>query len=320
MADYILLNFNLKVILAFLPELVFLNLALIFVTIRVFAPAFGVTWFDGSERLAQSDLRFTRIARYMVAGLLFFYVSCGALCLIEDHSDRWALLSDQFMFDWPLLLIKVAILAAFYAVLAASEAYVFLPAGRKFGYEFLLISLVAVTGSLLLASSFDFLSLYLALEMQALAFYVLAGYKTNSEFSAEAAIKYFIIGAFGSILLLLGVSFIYGATGVTNFFQLGCFLAAAYSEFYSNTSLLLGLFLFLAAVLLKLGLAPLHFWLPDAYQGAPLPVTLLFSTVPKISFFFVLVRALVVPGSCLIERWNHVTGSFDFMAVGFFSR
>jgi len=155
-------------------------------------------------------------------------------------------------------------------------------------FEYYILLLLSLLGILLIISSTDLLSFYLALELQSLCFYTLANFKKNSSFSTESGLKYFIIGAFSTGLFLLGCSFIYGFTGSTNFFFLRDLFG--FTENVSFFSVYVGFFLISVGFLFKLGCAPFHFWVCDVYEGAPLVVTVFFSTAPKIALIVSFIR------------------------------
>ena len=163
-------------------------------------------------------------------------------------------------------------------------------------YEYFILILFSVFGLLCFIGSFDLISMYISLEVQSLAFYILATLRRDSAFSTEAGLKYFILGAFSSGILLLGISFIYGAVGTTNFENLGKlfigfdFLNFSNDIFCINNRIILGIILIFTGILFKLTAAPFHMWAPDVYEGSPYSVTVLFSVVPKIGLFGVAVK------------------------------
>jgi len=140
-----------------------------------------------------------------------------------------------------------------------------------------------------LIGAFDFLTFYLALELQSFGLYILAASKRDSMLSAEAAIKYFILGALTSFIILFGISIIYGVFGTTNFRDLE--LIAPY---YPSLAFLFGLSCVLIGFFFKLGLAPFHSWLPDVYTGAPRFVVSIFAIIPKFSLFILLLRIMFI--------------------------
>ena len=161
-------------------------------------------------------------------------------------------------------------------------------------FEYFIFILFAVFGLLCLVSSFDLISMYVSLELQSLAFYILASTKKDKAFSTEAGLKYLILGAFSSGILLLGISFIYGIFATTSFEKLAKLMIGfgTISPDLANLEWVvgIGIMFILVAILFKLSAAPFHMWAPDVYEGSPLPVTVLFSVVPKIGIFAIAVK------------------------------
>lgn len=156
-------------------------------------------------------------------------------------------------------------------------------------FEYYLLVLLAVLGSLLLCSSSDLISAYLAIELQSLCLYVLATYNRRSVYSTESGLKYFILGSFSSGLLLFGLSLVYALTGTTSFDN----LRLLFSLDQDGAPLLHAGYLFIScAFLFKLSAAPFHVWSPDIYDGAPLHSTVFFAIVPKLGIFAALMRLL----------------------------
>jgi proton-translocating NADH-quinone oxidoreductase chain N len=190
------------------------------------------------------------------------------------------------------------------------------------GFEYAILMLLSTCSMLLLTSSYDLLSLYLAIELQSLCFYVLAAAKRQSEFSTEAGLKYFLLGAFSSGILLFGSSMIYGFTGSTNFGHLAHLFTGFGGEYASvfsaNNGMIVGVVFLAVGFLFKLSAAPFHMWAPDVYEGAPTAVTAYFSLVPKVAFFAVFVRFFVVSLHDLLLPWQPIilTCSFLSMFVG----
>ena len=159
-------------------------------------------------------------------------------------------------------------------------------------YEINILMLIALLGLMLLISSNHFLTLYLAIELQSLSFYILTAIQRRSILSIEAALKYFILGSIASGFILYGTSIAYVLLGSLNFSNI--FLIISNIDFYRNTDLLISLiysliFIFIG-ILFKIGVAPFHFWLPDVYEGAPNNITAFFAIVPKIAFIGILIR------------------------------
>lgn len=167
-------------------------------------------------------------------------------------------------------------------------------------YEYFILLLFSSFGLLCFISSFDLISLYVSLEVQSLSFYILATMRRNSAFSTEAGLKYFILGAFSSGILLLGISFIYGVVGTTSFEDLGKFfigfdfLNASLDIFDINNRIILGVICIFIGILFKLTAAPFHMWAPDVYEGSPYFITILFSVIPKIGLVAVAIKTFYI--------------------------
>jgi proton-translocating NADH-quinone oxidoreductase chain N len=173
----------------------------------------------------------------------------------------------------------------------------------------------------LIVASNDLISMYLAIEMQSLCLYVLAAFKKNSAFSTEAGLKYFILGAFSSGLLLFGSSMIYGFTGTTNFEELATICTGIYaSPGLVSNGIVLGIIFTSSAILFKMAAAPLHMWSPDVYEGAPTAVSAFFAIVPKIAIFSLIMKLLMFSLYDFMESWQQliIICSFTSMVVGAF--
>lgn len=177
-------------------------------------------------------------------------------------------------------------------------------------FECILLLIFSTSSMLFLVSSADFISLYLAIELQSLCFYVLAAIKRNSEFSTEAGLKYFLLGAFSSGLLLFGCSLIYGFTGVTNFSELAQIFTGGTQEILTTTTSLpaceLGMVFLLIGFLFKITAVPFHMWSPDVYEGSPTPITAFFLIVPKAALFGVFLRIFLESFYDFILPWQKI--------------
>jgi len=157
--------------------------------------------------------------------------------------------------------------------------------------EYYSLILFAVLGMMLMAGATSFVTIYLGMELMALSIYVLVGYQRNVLRSSEAALKYFILGALSSGMLLYGITFLYGVTGSLQLIDMGKALATVDGE--ARSAVVLGLVFILAGLAFKVSLAPFHMWTPDAYEGAPTPVTAFMSVAPKVAGFVVMIRVVV---------------------------
>ncbi|MEL5849251.1 MAG: NADH-quinone oxidoreductase subunit NuoN [Candidatus Igneacidithiobacillus chanchocoensis] len=186
-------------------------------------------------------------------------------------------------------------------VLLYSRKYL-LRRGLYRGEVFVLL-LFALLGAMILISGSNLLVLYLGLELLALSQYALVAFQRDNVRATEAGLKYFILGALASALLLYGMSLLYGLTGSLNLQQIAVALINVGPQ---NFLLVLAVVFVVAGIAFKLGAAPFHMWLPDAYQGAPTPVTLFMSSVPKIAIFALFLRILVEGGYGSIEIWRQL--------------
>ena len=168
-------------------------------------------------------------------------------------------------------------------------------------FEYHILLLIVILGSLFLISANDFLTLYLSIEIISLSLYILAAYKKTSSLSTEAGLKYIIFGSFSSGLFLFGVSLIYGFTGTINFNDISILFFDSSNVYYA---IILGLLFFLISLLFKLGAAPFHMWIPDIYEGIPTPVTIFLTTVPKVAILSILIRLCYSCFYQLIEFWQ----------------
>merc|ERR1711907_628030 len=153
----------------------------------------------------------------------------------------------------------------------------------------------------------DLLTMYLGIEMSSLCLYALAAFTRKSAFSTEAGLKYFILGAFASGILLFGMSLIYGLTGTTNYEDLAKILIGAYaSDVTIPNGLVIGMVFIIVALLFKATAAPFHMWAPDVYEGSPTIVSTFFAVVPKIAILGFLLRFLVTSFYDLADFWQQL--------------
>jgi len=150
--------------------------------------------------------------------------------------------------------------------------------------------MLTILGTLLLISSYDLIAMYLAIELQSFCSYILSAFKRNSEFSAEAGLKYFILGAFSSGFLLFGCSLIYGFTGATNYEQISLLLVGTDYSYLNNNGIVIGTIFILMSFLFKISAAPFHLWSPDIYEGSPTTVTAFFCHCSKNRFISILFK------------------------------
>jgi len=167
--------------------------------------------------------------------------------------------------------------------------------------EFMVLALFALLGMMVMISASHFLSMYIGLELMSLSLYAMVALQRDSAIATEAAMKYFILGALASGLLLYGMSMLYGATGSLDVTA----VSTAIKHGVANPSLLVfGLVFVVAGFAFKLGAVPFHMWVPDVYQGAPTPVVMLIGTAPKLAAFALVMRMLVTGLQDLMTQWS----------------
>ena len=171
----------------------------------------------------------------------------------------------------------------------------------KTAFEFPILILFSTLGMALMVSANDLVSLYLAIELQSLPLYVLATFNRNDSFSSESGVKYFILGALSSGLLLYGSSLIYGFTGTIFLNEISQLTLSS-----NQLGITFGLAFLLAGIVFKISAVPFHMWAPDVYQGSPTSVTVLFAILPKIAALTVFIKFLYGPFINLFEEWQAI--------------
>ena len=212
--------------------------------------------------------------------------------------DRVTLFNNSVVIDPMSSLMKIITLIGAFLVLVISSAY--LKSFKIFKIEYPVLILSSVLGMMVMISSNDLMVFYIGLELQSLALYVLATFNRDQLKSSEAGLKYFVLSALSSGLLLYGCSLIYGFSGSTNFNVIS-------SQLSSNEYVLtFGIVFILVGLAFKISAVPFHMWAPDVYEGSPTSVTLFFTMVPKIAALTVFIRFLYVPFLNLIDQWQMI--------------
>jgi NADH-quinone oxidoreductase subunit N len=235
-----------------------------------------------------------------------------ALLLVVTISARGPTLAfgSMFIVDDYAIFFKILVLVASALCLLISQEYLEVRGIARF--EFVVLVLLATTGMLMMISANDFIALYLGLEMQSLALYVIASFHRDDVRSVEAGLKYFVLGALASGMLLYGVSLVYGYSGTTSFPQIESILNALHGG-VPSTGLIVGLVFIIAGLAFKVSAVPFHMWTPDVYQGAPTPVTAFFSLAPKLAAIALLLRVLMEPFGDLLAQWRQI---IVFISIG----
>src|SRR5215831_18053663 len=201
----------------------------------------------------------------IIAGLLVVALPAGQLVTF----------GGSFIVDDFARVMKILALTGSGAALLMSPSY--LAAERQEQFEYTILILFSTLGMMLLASAADLIALYLGLELMSLALYVLAAIQRDSVRPAEAGLKYFVLGALSSGMLLYGASLIYGATGTVSF------AGIAQEATAGTVGLIFGIVFLFAGFCFKVSAVPFHMWTPDVYEGAPTPVTAFFAAAPKVA-------------------------------------
>ena len=195
--------------------------------------------------------------------------------------------------------LKVFIYLSVFVVFLYSRSY--LQARNLFRGEFFVLGLFGVLGMMIMVSAHSLLTLYLGLELLSLSMYALVAMNRDSSYSSEAAMKYFVLGALASGMLLYGMSMLYGVTGSLELSQISAGVATAGAE---NMVLVFGLVFTVVGLAFKLGAVPFHMWVPDVYHGSPTAVTVYIGSAPKIAAFAMVMRLLVDGLEGLQEHWQ----------------
>jgi len=231
-------------------------------------------------------------------------IGAGAwMVLIGEHGQAFG---GAFVADPFATFMKVLTLLGSVVTLAMSVSFAREDKFDKF--EFPVLILLATLGMLLMVSSNNMLTLYLGLELQSLALYVVAAINRDSAKATEAGLKYFVLGALSSGMLLYGISLVYGYTGNTGFDA----IAAALNGGERQLGLVFGLVFVLAGLAFKISAVPFHMWTPDVYEGAPTPVTAFFAAAPKMAAMALTVRVVIGPFEPIAADWQQI---ITFIAI-----
>ena len=218
--------------------------------------------------------------------------------ILNQHNEIIKIFNDSYIIDRLSIFMKVLTLLFCLFVLLSSRDYVKSNGIDKIEYPIIILS--STLGMILMISSYDLIVFYLGLELQSLSLYILASFKRENEKSTEAGLKYFVLSALASGLLLYGCSLIYGFTGSTNFEIISANLNKA------NTGAVFGIVFIIVGLAFKISAVPFHMWTPDVYEGSPTSVTSFFALVPKIAAITVFIRFMYVPFINVINQWQTI--------------
>ncbi len=236
------------------------------------------------------------IVRLAAIVILLVYAVLGyALGSQDGEAFKGALVADSFA---RYIKFFIGVAAAAGLLLAGN----YLEREKLDHYEFSVLTLYAVLGMSIMVASNNLLSLYIGVEMQSLALYIMAAFNRDSLRASEAGLKYFVLGALSSGLLLYGISLIYGFTGTLNFEQ----IAISINETGLTLGVVGGLVFLLCGLAFKISAAPFHMWTPDVYEGSPTPVTGFFAAAPKFAAIALIARLVMGPFGDITDQWQQV--------------
>ena len=272
------MNFTMPDLMPVLPEIFMLSMACVVLVADLFVKqaSRGATYI-----LAQATL-----------------VIAAVLAVVTYSTTPVVALNGMYIRDPMADVLKIGIYIATAVVFLYAKGY--LIARDLYKGEFYVLGLFAVLGMMILISAHNFLTVYLGLELLSLSLYAMVAMQRDSATASEAAMKYFILGAIASGMLLYGISMIYGATGSLDLAVVGQTVAQG----QNSIILTFGLVFLIIGVAFKLGAVPFHMWLPDVYHGAPTAVTLFIATAPKFAAFAMLMRVLVDGLGPLQTQWH----------------
>ena len=236
---------------------------------------------------------------FKIVSLLSILVLLFTLALVLNQSGTFIkIFNESYIIDKLSIFMKTLTLLFCSFILISSKDYVKKNEIDKIEYPIIIIS--STLGMLLMISSYNLIVFYLGLELQSLCLYILAAFRKNDLKSTEAGLKYFVLSALASGLLLYGCSLIYGFTGSTNFETISNNLDK------SNTGAIFGIVFIIVGLAFKVSAVPFHMWTPDVYEGSPTSVTSFFALIPKIAALTVFIRFIYVPFIDAIDHWQSI--------------
>jgi NADH-quinone oxidoreductase subunit N len=249
----------------------------------------------GAYSKSDSSFRF-------ILGVCVVVLALAMLLLTIPSADgRAVTFNGMFVSDPFAIFFKVLVLLA--SIMAIVVARGFLERQNSAKFEYGILILFATVGMMMMISANNLISLYVGLELQSLSLYVLAAFMRDDTRATEAGLKYFVLGALASGMLLYGSSLVYGFTGTTSFDDLAALFKAGS---HPSTGLVVGIVFIMAGLAFKVSAVPFHMWTPDVYEGAPTPVTAFFSVGPKLAAIALFIRLMVGPFGGLVDQWQQI--------------
>ena len=235
----------------------------------------------------------------LVRGLTLLVLVVAGVLVVSGGGQTVEAFGGSFISDRFSQFMKLATLIGSAAALLLSDAY--LASTKRRAFEFPLLVLISTIGMMLMISAHDLIALYLGLELSSLALYVVASFDRDSVKSTEAGLKYFVLGALSSGMLLYGASLIYGMTGTVSFAGIAAALKGG-----AGIGVIFGLAFVLAGLSFKISAVPFHMWTPDVYEGSPTPVTAFFAVAPKTAAIALLVRVVEQAFPSISGQWQQI--------------
>lgn len=271
-----------------LPEIVLAAVSLGLVLLGAFKG-------DGCKKLIDT----IAVIALVVAGFL----------LLDQGPGRVATFNDAFVVDSFARVMKILTLIGSIAAIVLSSR--FLSAEKIARFEYTILILLATVGMLMMCSANELISLYLGVELQSLALYVVASIHRDDAKSTEAGLKYFVLGALSSGMLLYGMSLVYGFTGSVTFPAIAKVVAG-----HGGAGVVFGLVFIIAGLAFKMSIVPFHMWTPDVYEGAPTPVTTFFATAPKMAAVAMTTRILIDAFLPVLKDWQPIIAFAAIASMG----
>jgi NADH-quinone oxidoreductase subunit N len=280
-----------------LPEIVLALGAMLLLMVGVFRGERAIKGIEGAA-----------ILLLILTGLIVVFLPAGQLVTF----------GGSFVVDGFARFLKLLALTGSAVAILMSSNYLAVEKRQKFEYPILI--LLATTGMMMLISAADLIALYLGLELMSLALYVVAAIDRDTVRSTEAGLKYFVLGALSSGMLLYGASLVYGFTGTVTFAGIAK-AASAIGPGHGDLGLLFGLVFLFAGFCFKVSAVPFHMWTPDVYEGAPTPITAFFAAAPKVAGIAMFVRTTIVAFPAILTQWQQIVVfvAIASMALGAFA-
>lgn len=251
-----------------------------------------------------------RIVTYILAQTTLVIAFMITMTQYHQYPSRVVTFGGNYVLDELAVLTKLFIfVVSFFAFVYARE---YIKERKIERGAYYILGLFAVLGMQVMASAYSFLTIYLGVELNSLALYAMIAMQKDSRPATEASMKYFVMGALASGLLLYGISMIYGATGTIEILGMSTLLQGMQGQ---QVVVLLALGFILAGLIFKFGAVPFHMWVPDVYQGAPTSVTLFISSAPKIAAFTITMRVLVEALPTVTIQWEHVLVAIALLSM-----